>query len=529
MAGREGPPFSFEDRRCEAVIGVGRVNRQEAERRFKEVPEGDAAAIFAAGLDLLDADQPEALFPRVRKMAERHGSDHRIQQLLGLTARALGESGQALAAFARAAALAPADPLIAHSHARAALEAGRDASFLFDRAAQLAPNDGSVLQGRAAALHAKGKTAEAIEQLTALIGRNPLWIEGHRTLAHLRGQLGLDPATAIQDAIAEHPLHPVLHQMLIATRLEARDHDGAATAVAAADRIFGETNWLFQLAAHVASERGEIARADTYFGKCALKGIDEVGSWVRHLIRAGRPEALEPAVAPWAENDRDNILWPYRALAWRMLADPRAAWLEGDRRLIGVYDLADDIRDLAGLAVHLRRLHVASHAPLDQSVRGGTQTDGNLLVRDEAPIRALRTLILQRVREHIAQLPPAIDGHPTLLRRRDPLRIAGSWSVRLCNEGFHSDHIHSQGWISSALYISLPGATPDGDAPDRHAGWLSLGECRELVPGLTPFRLVEPRLGRLVLFPSTMWHGTRAFPAGERLTIAFDIARPQQG
>ncbi|HYD23379.1 MAG TPA: putative 2OG-Fe(II) oxygenase [Croceibacterium sp.] len=39
-------------------------------------------------------------------------------------------------------------------------------------------------------------------------------------------------------------------------------------------------------------------------------------------------------------------------------------------------------------------------------------------------------------------------------------------------------------------------------------------------------RTIEPRPGRLVLFPSAMWHGTRPFPAGERLTVAFDVARP---
>ena len=32
--------------------------------------------------------------------------------------------------------------------------------------------------------------------------------------------------------------------------------------------------------------------------------------------------------------------------------------------------------------------------------------------------------------------------------------------------------------------------------------------------------------GRLALFPSTMWHGTVPFADGERLTIAFDVARP---
>ncbi len=62
----------------------------------------------------------------------------------------------------------------------------------------------------------------------------------------------------------------------------------------------------------------------------------------------------------------------------------------------------------------------------------------------------------------------------------------------------------------------------------NHPGWLSLGECRELVPDLSPVRLIEPRPGRLVLFPSTIWHGTRPFPSGERLTVAFDIALPKR-
>ena len=44
---------------------------------------------------------------------------------------------------------------------------------------------------------------------------------------------------------------------------------------------------------------------------------------------------------------------------------------------------------------------------------------------------------------------------------------------------------------------------------DGHAGWLALGEPQaELGLDLPPFRLIEPKPGRLVLFPSTMWHGT---------------------
>ena len=116
-----------------------------------------------------------------------------------------------------------------------------------------------------------------------------------------------------------------------------------------------------------------------------------------------------------------------------------------------------------------------------------------------------------------------ISRHPLLREPRTPIRFSGSWSVRLSGAGYHINHVHPAGWISSAFYVALPEAHMGGA---EHAGWLSLGEVTELGLDLPPIRLVEPKPGRLVLFPSTMWHGTRPFAAGERLTVAFDVARP---
>jgi len=122
---------------------------------------------------------------------------------------------------------------------------------------------------------------------------------------------------------------------------------------------------------------------------------------------------------------------------------------------------------------------------------------------------------------HISQLPAPQPGHPTLLAKRAPLRFSGSWSVRLAGAGFHANHVHPAGWLSSAFYVTLP------EMADGHAGWLKLGEPQaELGLDLAPFRWIEPKPGRLVLFPSTMWHGTEPFGAGERMTVAFDVARP---
>ena len=105
--------------------------------------------------------------------------------------------------------------------------------------------------------------------------------------------------------------------------------------------------------------------------------------------------------------------------------------------------------------------------------------------------------------------------------RRDGFRIKGSWSVRLSSQGFHINHFHGDGWISSAFYVALPPTLGDAANP---AGWLTLGQpSEELGLNLPPLHVIEPKPARLVLFPSTLWHGTLPFSAGERLTVAFDI------
>lgn len=505
------------------------MRRAEAEAAAAALPNTALDDAFRSGLAILGAGYPELLLPPARLLMNRHPGDARMAQMLGLAARASGEGPLAYSAFRRAVALAPRDALIAHSFARTALEAGHPAVALFEAARSLAPSDGAVIQGHAAALVADGRAQQADAMLAGFLDQNPRWLEGHGTLAQIRSQHGGDPLGSIEAALARLPADAELHRLRIAMLFRTRRLAEVPQAIEKAAAVLGEPRWLALHRAHAASELGLLEEADRHFAgaEAFVDGSEEAALLARHQLKTGRPELAAEIVNSWLGRGQDDALWPYAALAWRLTGDPRADWLEGDEELVGIYDLADRIDDLPGLAAHLRALHTAQAAPLDQSVRGGTQTDGNLLLRADPPIQALRGVLVDAVAAHIARLPEPRDGHPTLITGRTPQRIAGSWSVRLEGAGFHADHVHPQGWLSSAFYVALPetqDVADDGDA----AGWLSLGESRDIVPELAPRRLVEPKPGRLVLFPSTMWHGTRPFPAGERLTVAFDIARPKQ-
>ena len=95
-------------------------------------------------------------------------------------------------------------------------------------------------------------------------------------------------------------------------------------------------------------------------------------------------------------------------------------------------------------------------------------------------------------------------------------------------QGFHTDHVHPHGWVSSAYYVAVPSGVAEHPG---HEGWLQFGRSDLPLPGTDRDTLVQrrvaPQPGRLVLFPSMLWHGTVPFDAGERLTVAFDIALPR--
>ena len=209
----------------------------------------------------------------------------------------------------------------------------------------------------------------------------------------------------------------------------------------------------------------------------------------------------------------------------QQLGDPRHDWLCNYKDHVQAFDLdappgfADIGAFNAALAASLREKLDAGDHPLDQSLRWGAQTSYNLKFSDDPVIRAYFTALEAPVTAYINSL--GSDGaHPLISRKTGQFTFSGGWSVLLRPGGFHVNHTHPEGWISSSYYVSLPKSM--GGASGQE-GWIKFGEARWPVPGCGIERVVEPREGRLVLFPSFMWHGTIPFSSGERMTAPFDV------
>lgn len=226
--------------------------------------------------------------------------------------------------------------------------------------------------------------------------------------------------------------------------------------------------------------------------------------------------------------DTDQIGWSVLSLAWRMLGDPREEWLCDYERLV----MPTEVPSPEGLPSHafativaaaLDPLHQTLEAPGNQSLRNGTQTSGELFAWPDPTIQQFRQAVIDAAAKLVAQLPDD-PGHPFLRRKSTRFDFSGSWSVRLRGGGgHHVPHFHGHGWMSSAYYARLPAI--GAEQRERHEGWIEFGRPPDMFAlGIGPRRVVEPEPGRLVLFPSYMYHGTVPFEAssGDRLTAAFD-------
>ncbi len=475
-----------------------------------------------AALNTPDAPLPLEDVDRALKVAPH---DPRLWHIKGLIHREQEQREIAIPAFQRAVQLAPNEPIIVHGYARTLLEAGLPCVEEFGQAMKVVPNNPEVVKGLVAALMAEGRTTEAVEGLEIALRRSPLWTEGHATLAQMRWAEGEREGftRSIDEALAQYPNSLELRREQLVALVEAEHYEKAIARVEEGRARFGDHLLFTSHEAAILSESGrDLDRADRLYEDMAALDLANVDMWrVRHLLRSGRPADASKVMDRWLDTVDQDLFWPYAASAWRLTGDPRSDWLEGDDRLVGVYDIADRLPPLDRLAEVLRKLHVSKSEFFSQSVRGGTQTDGNLFQRIEPEIVQMREAIRHTVAEHAAQLPPVDPKHPLLRSRPETIQFTGAWSVRLVGGGHHANHVHPMGWLSSALYIVLP--TGIGS---ENAGWLALGEPQaQLGLDVPPHRMVEPKPGHLALFPSWMWHGTRPFGEGERLTVAFDVAR----
>jgi len=480
---------------------TGRLD--EAERRIRQVlarMPGQAHAELALAAILVDAGRPDEAESAARRglatAAERHLKAQLYLQLAQALRRQRKDT-EALAALDSAETQQPALPGLARHRAETLQNLNR-----FDESVEIlrkelirAPNDPKLHLDYNALLYQLNRSEDFLKSYERapesrelllgkafLLAREKHYEEAHAIYASLQTRDPNDRLAAIGAA---------------QTMTAMGRHDESLALFEAVLARHGEEQKLLSLAAEPA----------------LLMGDPQKAAWL-----CERGLALESQSAPCLA---------MLSIASRIMGDGRDDSINDYDNLVRIFDL-DPPPGFSGmesfnaeLDASLDRLHPKSRELIDQSLRGGTQTPGHLFPAGLPLVTKLKERIDEAVARYIAELKEDTE-HPLLSRRRRSFRYSGSWSSRLRDNGFHANHVHPDGWISSCYYVAVPEAVKDEAAMQ---GWLKFGEPPINVVLKNPVRrTIQPVPGRLVLFPSYTWHGTVPFhDKAARTTIAFDV------
>jgi tetratricopeptide (TPR) repeat protein len=454
-----------------------------------------------------------------------------VARASGEALKALGRASDAAHHFRHAAELAPANAVAWHNLASVEgdLQRFAAAEAAASRALALGLDAPETWLVYARSLLGSGRFDAAEAAFLKAIERRPFYVEAHRELANLVWMRTGNLASAARQLDVALRARPDLQALVIErARLSEFAGDlGEADRIlsAAADRsdaLPELCGTAAQIAAWIDPDRA--ARHAAQAVAARPHDDDMVRTLAQaHLAQGRWREALDQAETLIARNPDHSGNLMLRATALRLEAGGSGADDPRDRIQAGLVEapagwpsLQVYLTELAG---SLNELHTLKAHPVGQSLRQGTQASISLEENSSRALRAFPQAVHGLIQRYLRSL--GRGANPTRRRNAKTYRFAGMWSVRLMPGGRHVDHIHPEGWISSVFYVSVPPIVK----ADTRAGWLKFGEPGiPTQPPLSARDWVMPEPGKLVLFPSHVWHGTAAFGgSAPRLTIAFDL------
>lgn len=542
---------------------------------------------FKQALNFLRSGQQAQALSIAERLVEEAPQAADALQLLGMCLAESGRADQSDAAFEQALALLPGNALICRNYGVCLARRGRllresgefdAAEAVLRRALGLSSDQASAWMDLGAVLRFQGRVEDALSALRSaegilelrggstrevrdaitgvladagrseealaharrLAAGHPDYVPAHETLSHLLWEHGEehapgeDPMEAFRAAAQTQPENRDLQLSLVRMLLGAKRAEEALVVLHPLRKREPGNALLDWFAADALDALQEHDQATSLYDAASHGALAQLPDFqnarARHAFRTQRFELAARCAENAVRLDPSSQEgWCHLGTAWRLAGDAREYWLCDYEALVGYVEVSppqgygDASEFLTALKATLDPMHAAKREPVNQSVRGGTQTAGQLFGRDDAVILETEVALRAAVEKWLATL--AADGtHPFLSRARRSVHFVGSWSVRLKAAGRHSNHLHPKGWASSAFYVALPDGAHELDAASR-AGWLQFGQpLEDLGLDLSPRRLICPKPGYLALFPSYMWHGTVPFEGGRsRLTVAFDM------
>ena len=159
-----------------------------------------------------------------------------------------------------------------------------------------------------------------------------------------------------------------------------------------------------------------------------------------------------------------------------------------------------------------------------KSLINGKQTIGNIFLRQGELLNELREFFLKAVddykKKHKSSDNLVMKGFPK------DIKLFG-WSTKFDKgSGNHFSHLHPTGWISGSFYLNVPNDIKSHEANIQFDVQGQLPLFNDKIKIET--KNIMPEAGKLIIFPSSLFHCTTPFSSKEsyRHALNFDLVSP---
>ena len=157
-----------------------------------------------------------------------------------------------------------------------------------------------------------------------------------------------------------------------------------------------------------------------------------------------------------------------------------------------------------------------SWEPFNKTTRKGFQSRINLFKNPSEKMSHLKSTIIDELDSYYLKFK---NESCSYIQKWPSEKNLLGWHVILKQQGHQTAHIHSGGWLSGVIYLKVVPSL----GKDEGAIEFSLSGKNYYDVDL-PKVMYQPKLGDIVLFPSSLHHRTVPFTTDtDRITVSFDL------
>jgi uncharacterized protein (TIGR02466 family) len=154
--------------------------------------------------------------------------------------------------------------------------------------------------------------------------------------------------------------------------------------------------------------------------------------------------------------------------------------------------------------------------PSNKTTHKGFQSTIDLFKNPSKKISNLKSIILDQIDSYYIKFK---NESCTYIKKWPLRKNLEGWHVILKQQGYQSAHIHPNSWLSGVIYLKVVPTL------DKNEGAIEFSlNSRNYYDVNSPKKIYKPKVGDIILFPSSLHHRTIPFTTNtDRIIVSFDL------